>query len=200
MHDKLVIIGAGGHGRVCAEIAELCGYKRVIFLDDRANEFVKIDGRTTDFVKYLGCADFFVGIGNNSVRERIINLILQSGGNIITLIHPFTSVSPNATVSDGTVIMAGSVINSGAVIGKGVIVNTCASIDHDCLISDYSHISVGAHLAGTVRLGKNTVVGAGATIINNVDVCENCIIGAGATVIHSLFESGTYIGVPVRKK
>lgn len=34
MKNSLVIIGAGGHGRVCAEIAELNGYKKILFLDD----------------------------------------------------------------------------------------------------------------------------------------------------------------------
>ena len=34
MKDKIVIIGASGHGKVVADIAKLNGYKEIIFLDD----------------------------------------------------------------------------------------------------------------------------------------------------------------------
>ena len=74
-----------------------------------------------------------------------------------------------------------------------------SSVDHDCVISDYVHIAVGAHICGTVSIGKETWIGAGAIILNNIDVCEGCMIGAGATVVKDIRESGTYIGTPVVK-
>lgn len=95
--------------------------------------------------------------------------------------------------------MAGAVVNPGSTIGKGCIINTCSSVDHDCQIGDYVHISIGAHLAGTVILGKNTWVGAGATISNNIEITSCCMIGAGAVVINDIIEKGTYVGVPARK-
>ena len=92
--------------------------------------------------------------------------------------------------------MAGTVINSGCQIGKGVIVNTGASVDHDNIIGDFSHISVGAHLAGTVRIGSGVWVGIGAVVSNNLSITDDVIIGAGAAVIRNIEESGTYVGVP----
>lgn len=35
--ERLVIIGASGHGKVIADIAILNGYKDIVFLDDDAN-------------------------------------------------------------------------------------------------------------------------------------------------------------------
>lgn len=32
--NKLAIIGAGGHGRVVADIAKLNGYEEIVFFDD----------------------------------------------------------------------------------------------------------------------------------------------------------------------
>ena len=95
--------------------------------------------------------------------------------------------------------MAGAVINADVTIGKGVIINTCSSIDHDWIINDFSHISVGSHIAGTVEIGSNCFVCAGATVINNLKVCSNAIIGAGGTVINNIEESGTYVGTPTKK-
>lgn len=71
--------------------------------------------------------------------------------------------------------------------------------DHDCIVGDYCHIAVGAHLCGTVRVGNGSWIGAGATVSNNVNICSYATVGAGAVVIHDIEESGTYIGVPVKK-
>ncbi|MBQ7830913.1 MAG: acetyltransferase, partial [Clostridia bacterium] len=102
-------------------------------------------------------------------------------------------------VGAGTAIMAGAVINPCSKLGKGVILNTCSSVDHDCIIGNYCHIAVGVHVAGTVTLGEKVWLGVGATIKNNVNICADCMIGAGAVVVKDIMESGTYIGVPAKK-
>jgi len=78
-------------------------------------------------------------------------------------------------------------------------VNTGASVDHDGIIDDFVHISVGAHVAGNVHIGLKTWIGAGAIVLNNLSICDNCIVGAGAVVIKDLEEEGTYIGVPAKR-
>ena len=88
---------------------------------------------------------------------------------------------------------------SDAIIGKGCIINTAASVDHDCVVEDYCHISVGSHLAGTVHTGKHTWIGAGAVVSNNVTVCGECMIGAGAVVVRDINEIGTYAGIPAKR-
>lgn len=196
MKNSLVIIGAGGHGKVCAEIAELNGYGRIHFLDDSSEA---VSGTTADIPKYLQDCDFFVAIGNNELRKSFIEKIEGLNGSIATLIHPAACVSPSAVIEKGTAVMAGAVISAASRLGKGVIVNTCSSADHDNVLGNYVHLGVGTHLAGTVEIGECTFVGAGATVINNISICEDCIIGAGATVISDICEKGTYVGTPARK-
>lgn len=195
--NRLVIIGASGHGKVIADIAVKCGYQDIVFLDD--NEKVKecagflVIGKVSDAVTMND--DKIVAIGNAEIRE-----IIQSKlSNLVTLIHPNAVVSRRVEIGEGTVIMAGAVINSDVIIGKGCIINTGASVDHDCKIGDFVHVSVGAHVAGTASIGRNTWVGAGATVSNNVSICDHCMIGAGAVVVNDVVNSGTYVGVPVRK-
>lgn len=194
---KLIIIGAGGHGRVVAETAKLNGYKEIDFLDDADKQTAV--GRVADFIKYIGEADFIVAIGNNAVRMKIQSDLIKSGANVVSLIHPNASVSESAAIGKGSVVMAGAVINAGAVIGDGVIINTCASVDHDCRIGNYSHISVGARICGTVAIGDGTWIGAGATVINNINICSRSTVGAGAVVVKDIDEIGTYVGVPAEK-
>lgn len=199
MKRRLIIIGAGGHGRVCAEIGAKVGYDDISFLDDNVYAHPGIIGRASDFKDHIEDSDFFVAIGNCSTREKIFEMIEDAGGRIATLIHPFTAISPSAKIGCGSVAVAGAVVNAGTVIGKGVILNTSSSVDHDCVIGDFSHISAGTHVTGTVSVGKRVFLGAGASTVNNVSVCDDCIVGAGAVVINDIEEAGTYVGVPARR-
>ena len=199
----LIILGAGGHGRVIADIAEKTGqFSNIEFLDDARKEMqgnIKVIGTIRDYTHYLKEACFIVAIGNAHVRESLQRQLQSVGAEIATLIHPAAIIGRNVEIGVGTVIMPGAVINCDVRIGEGVIVNTSCSIDHDCVLDDFVHISVGAHLAGAVNVGTRTMIGAGATVINNVSIDEDVIVGAGAVVIDGLKEEGIYVGVPAKK-
>lgn len=196
--NRLIIIGASGHGKVVANIATLNGYKDIIFLDD--NESVKecggypVVGNSDDAENMVG--DIFVAIGKAQTRKKIIERFEKRKCPI--LVHPSAVIADTVEIGEGSVIMAGAVINPGVRVGQGVIVNTSSSIDHDCIIGDYSHVSVGAHLCGTVLIGDSVWIGSGATISNNVNICNGCMIGAGAVVIKDVDMPGIYAGVPVK--
>jgi sugar O-acyltransferase (sialic acid O-acetyltransferase NeuD family) len=188
---RITIIGASGHGRVVADIARLRGYTDIVFLDDNPDVTecagYPVVGDSLSLVE----GDVFVAVGDAEVRKR-----LSGGRDPVTLVHPDAVVATDVVIGKGTVVMAGAVVNPGASIGRGCIVNTCASVDHDCVIADYVHVSVGAHLCGTVTVGESTWIGAGAVINNNVQLCADATIGAGAVVISDVKEAGTYVGVP----
>ena len=197
---KLTIIGASGHGKVIADIARLCGYDELEFLDDDPSFItsagIPVTGPSSDADKKENA--LFVAVGNTSDRQRLMEASKRK--NIITLIHPNAVIAENSQIGEGSVVMAGAVINPCSVIGKGVIINTCSSVDHDCRIHDYVHVSVGAHVCGNVEIGNGTWIGAGSTIVNNVRICEGSIIGAGAVVLKDIDEPGVYYGIPARKK
>ena len=200
---KLVILGAGGHGSVIADIARLNSYEQIVFLDDACTERpdgYPVVGVVEDYLRYTADDEFFIAIGGNATRQRLYKMLTESGAHVATLIHPNAVIGENVTVGKGTAIMAGAVVNPGAVIGEGVILNTCSSVDHDCRVGDFVHVAVGAHLCGTVTVGDGSFVCAGATVINNVSVCGGVTVGAGAVVIKDITETGIYVGVPARKK
>ena len=200
--NNLVIVGASGHGKVIADIAEKVGYTDIVFLDDNPKVEscgnYKVVGGCKSAQSYKN-ADFIVAIGNSKIRRKIQSELIEMGLNIVSLVHPSAVIASNVKIGVGTVVMAGAVINPCSVIGQGAIINTCASVDHDCRIGDYVHVSVGAHVAGMVIIGDNTWVGAGATVSNNIEITNECMIGAGAVVIADITEHGTYVGVPAKK-
>ena len=198
--NRLIIVGASGHGKVVADIAKLVGYSDIVFLDD--NDSISncngypVLGNISLLNSNQG--DVFVAIGNPSVRKSVMNQL--SDRNIPVLIHPNSVVAKDVIIGKGTVVMAGAVINPCVEIGVGSIINTCSSVDHDCNLGDYVHIAVGAHVCGTVKIGDGTWVGAGSTIINNISIYSGCMIGAGSVVVKDITDSGKYFGVPARRK
>ena len=196
---KLAIIGASGHGRVVADIARRNGYKEIVFLDD--NDSIHECGGYPVIGKSSEAgtidADVIIGIGNAGIRKQIQESI--SDEKMVTLIHPDAVVAEDVVIGKGTVVMAGAVINPGVRIGKGCIINTCSSVDHDCIVDDFVHVAVGSHLCGTVNVGAGTWIGAGVTVNNNVFICPDCMIGAGAVIVNDIWECGTYVGVPARR-
>jgi sugar O-acyltransferase (sialic acid O-acetyltransferase NeuD family) len=198
--NRLVIIGAGGHGKVLADNALKNGYTDICFVDDRAEGKCMgfpIVGTSADIPSINdGKTDFVIGIGKNSVRKKIAQTY---DVNWVSLIHPSAQIAVNVSVGKGTVVMAGAVINACATVEAHCIINTRAVIEHDNVIEDYVHISPNAALGGTVHIAEQTHIGIGATVINNIEICGNCIIGAGAVIVRNIEEAGTYVGVPARK-
>lgn len=200
MSIDVIVIGAGGHGKVVAD-AVLCAGDRVLgFLDDHATTPVAglpILGGIDDYRRFPHAA-FVVAIGNATARRQVVQRL--DGVRWHTVIHPAAVVSPmEVSVGEGTVILAGAVVNPGAQIGCHSIINTAAVVEHDNRIGEFAHVSVGARLAGTVSVGDNTWVGIGATVSNNLSICADCLLGAGTVVVRDIDRPGTYVGVPARR-
>ncbi len=196
---KVIILGAGGHGRVIADIVTLSGDVVLGFIDDKdPSEFpnITILGKLTDIDRFKQEASFIVGIGDNQTRKQIMETL---DVDWYTAVHPTAVIASDVEIAEGTAIMANAVINTGSKIGRGLIVNTAATVDHDNVLGNYVHISPGAHLGGSVHIGTETWIGIGAVVINNVDICEECVVGAGAVVICHIKVSGVYSGIPAKR-
>lgn len=200
MYKEVIIIGAGGHGKVVADIVAKSKDKIIGFLDDSHNidEILSypVLGRICDCTKYQD-KEFFIAIGNNELRKKIAKDYPML--KYYTAIHPDTSIATNVEISKGTCVMAGAVINSSAKIGKHCIINTRSVIEHDNNISDFVHISPGAVLCGTVSVGEGTHIGGGVTVRNNINITSNVVVGIGTAVVSDINEAGTYCGVPAKK-
>ena len=202
MSERVIVIGASGHGKVVADIVLKSGDTLIGFLDDNETlpatvAGIPLLGKIDDYAKYPDAA-FVIAIGNPAVREKIACRL--DGVHWYTAVHPCAVVSAlDMQIGDGSVVMANAVINPSAHIGQHCIINTAAVVEHDNQIGDFAHISVGAKLGGTVSIGDRTWIGIGATVNNNLFICNRCTIGAGAVVIKDIKESGTYVGVPARK-
>lgn len=202
---SLIVVGAGGHGKVVADTAMSAGYKVIGFVDDVADkpplQGLDFLGKTDDLpsvVPRFPGVSLIVAIGGNAVRQSIVSRFRECRIQWGTVLHPSSTISHYARVGVGTVAMPGVVVNAGTCIGDHVILNTACSVDHDCVIEGYAHISPGAHLAGNVIVGIGAHIGAGVSIIPGCSVGSWSVIGAGASVVSDIPSGVVAVGVPAR--
>lgn len=203
---KLLVAGAGGHGRVVADAAMATrDFSSVSFLDDRLAGQPTIEGwpvvGTLDQLEALspGFQAFVPGIADAELRLQLLGRARNAGLRCVTIIHPSATVSAHSAIGAGTVVIAGARINVGVRTGEACIVNTGATVDHDCVLGDAVHVCPGAHLAGNVAVGARTWFGIGAIAIQGIRIGANATIGAGSVVIRDLLDHVTVAGNPARE-
>lgn len=200
--STLIIIGAGGHGRVVADCAQQTGkYQKIYFLDDsyperKSNSIWEIIGKTEKYTRYLDNADFIVAFGNNKLRQQVLENLIKANAKIISLIHPSAYVSQHSAIESGVVVFAQAVINIGSTVKTGCIINTGATIDHDCTIEAMVHISPGVNIAGGVTIGERSWIGIGASVIESITLAPNTQVAAGSSIIKPTQKNSLYAGVP----
>jgi sugar O-acyltransferase (sialic acid O-acetyltransferase NeuD family) len=199
----LAIIGASGHGKVIAEIAELLGYE-VLFFDDAYPEKLQVEhwsikGCFKDFLLAKNSlAGAVVAIGNAQIRESILIQLQSNKIATPTLIHPTAIVSKYANIDDACVVMAGAVINAFATIGKGCIINSNTVVEHDCKLADFVHICPNSAVAGGTIIGERTWVGIGSNVRQMINIGADVLIGAGSVVVKDIPTGQTVVGVPAK--
>lgn len=200
----VLILGAGGHGKVVADTLLCQGAQVSGFLDDVPAKW----GTTILGIPVLGGVNtcwehcpggLLLGIGSNAIRKQIATTLGPRADRLwCNAIHPRAVVSASVRIAVGVVIVAGAVVNVDASLGSHVIINTCASVDHDCVVGDYVHIAPGAHLAGGVTVGEGAFIGAGAVVVPGCTIGKWANIGAGAVVVRDIPDNVIAKGVPAR--
>jgi len=204
---EIVIIGAGGHGRVVLDILNRAGTHRVAgFLDaDVSLHHRRVDGcevlgdlSLLPELKHRGVQGAIVAIGDNGVRRQYAELIAQQGLKLVNAIHPSANLAGNVTLGCNVVIAAGALVCAHCQIGNSAILNTGCVVDHESLIANAVHICPGVKIAGRVIVEAGAFVGIGATVIQNLRIGRDAVVGAGAVVLNDVPASATVVGVPAR--
>jgi sugar O-acyltransferase (sialic acid O-acetyltransferase NeuD family) len=203
---RVIVWGAGGHGKVTVDALLACDCWDVIGIldDDTQKAGWKIlgvpvfdpAGDLSEVIRGLRAEGVAIGIGDNYARDRKLRYVRAHGLKAVNVIHPSAHISRFAKLGEGVTILAGATINPGTVIEDNVCVNTAASVDHDNYLEKNCHVFPNATLTGTVRVGQFACVGSGAVVAPNLTIGKHSYVAAGAVVVKDVPEGVIVAGVP----
>ena len=202
MAGRLLILGAGGHGRAVAELAAACGWSIAGFTDRTPGPGVLGGDDDVEDLIRTGEADAaIVGVGNTALyrRTELFELLKKAGATTPILVHPRASVAGTCRIGEGTVVFPGVVLGAAVEVGDNVVLYSNAVAEHDCRIASHAYLSPGAILSGSVTVEASAFVGAGAVLLPGISVGRGATVGAGAVVTARVTAGATVLGSPARQ-
>ncbi len=189
------IYGASGHAKVIIDIAKSNGIAIETIFDDNS-EIKFLDEKEVVHLisEEMKASETIIAIGNNKIRFKVLNN--YTGKIADALSHNSAVLSPTSKIGVGTVVMPNVCINASSVIGEHCIINTAATVDHDCEVQDFTHISPNAAIAGNVQIGVGTHIGIGAVVIPGIKIGKWVTVGAGAVIIKDIPDFAVVVGNP----
>jgi sugar O-acyltransferase (sialic acid O-acetyltransferase NeuD family) len=203
---KILIVGAGGHGQVVADILQA---QRVAGDDVDVIGFVDDDpelegqhrmgrpilGNLADMTRIAHDA-VVLAVGNNARRACLEQAMRRAGQRFASVRHPSAIIAAGTSVGDGSMICARVVVGCCSRVGRGVILNTACTVDHHARLDDFVHVAPGVHLGGDVSIGSRSLLGIGAIVLPGVSIGSGAVVGAGAVVTRDVAAGATVVGVP----
>lgn len=201
--EVIAVYGAGGHGKVVAEILMACGRSLQGFIDDnpslRGSSVLGLPVFSADeWLRFHAHAGVALGVGINVAREQVAMRVRHSGCTVLTVIHPGAIIARSATIGEGAAIMPGAVLNPDCEIGEGAIINSGAIVEHDARIGRYAHMSPNSAAGGGAQIAAYAHIGMGASVLPSKRVGMNCVIGAGAIVTLDIPDGQLAYGIPAK--
>lgn len=184
---NLLIVGAGGSGRCCLDIAlEMNCFNNIAFIDDilvgnMVNE-KRVIGKINDMEKLICNYDCIaVSIGDCVFRKKTILKAKQIGYKLPLLISKSSYISPKSTILEGTIVFPNVTIEANSIIGVGCIITSNCVINHDSSLSDFilvntlSVVRPLCQIDELVNIGVNCVIRKGKCLSRG-QIIDDCSI------------------------
>lgn len=207
MRKKIVIIGAGGLGRIVYDVLsnDLILQGRFIltgFLDTRS-DLILPPGMTVPVLgsplNYQPCEDelFIPAVGNPILREKLIASLTDKGAQFFSYTHQ-ASVAARTSIGEGSFFTPGSVISTDCRIGEFTYLDTYSILGHDVEIGRCCMIGAMSFLSGGVHVGNHVTIHPRATLAKGVKIGNGATIGIGSVVVKDVPDGVTVFGNPAR--
>jgi sugar O-acyltransferase (sialic acid O-acetyltransferase NeuD family) len=205
VEKKLIVFGAGGHGKVVAAMAAEAGFLLAGFADDAA----ALHGSTVFGLLVLGGLEWLydmppetytvaLAVGDNYARRAVAQSLIYRDIEVATICSPSAMIAHSARIGRGAVVMPSVAINPDASVGEGAILNTGAIVEHDVTIGHYAHVSPNATIGGGAAVGDLTHIAISATVLPLVRIGSRSVLGAGSVAVRDIPEDVVAFGSPAR--
>lgn len=207
---RVVIVGAGGHGREVRDWllrSSIPDVDFLGFLDDGEPDLELLGrlgarhlGGTNALATVRDCV-YYLGVGSPQVRARLGDQADRLGARPgPAIVSDDSTIGSASVVGDGSVICPGVRVTTNVRIGRHVHLNTNSTVGHDSVLHDYSGLHPGANVAGNVTLGTGALIGTNASVNQGLSIGVGALVGAGAAVVRDVPPETVVTGVPARPR
>ena len=213
MVERIVIVGAGGHGREIVALAAACNlaaerpiYDVVGVVDDGKPDIARLERLSVPLigpVEAVGNLDarFVIGIGSPSVRRAVDKRLLAIGALAAgPMVHPLAWIGPDVELSPGVIVCAGAIVTTNVRIGRHTHLNVQATVSHDCRLGEYVTVAPMTAISGNVTLEDEVELGMGVSVVPAMTIGRASLVGAGAVVTRDIAPGMVAVGVPARSR
>ncbi|MFH2141366.1 MAG: hexapeptide transferase [Bacteroidota bacterium] len=197
----MLIAGTGGLG------IEILG---ILIQDDYPHEIFFYDDKTYQGEKLFGkypvisgienlkiffknhSKEFIVGIGNPRIREKVVNKIVQIGGEFSSVISQKAHIFHYNQIAEGCIIQPGVGMSHGIETGIGCAFHIHSSIGHSTKIGKYVNIGPAVTIIGPCEIGDYAYIGADVLVMPNFRIGKNAIVQAGSKVTRDVLDCESY--------
>ena len=185
--EKLLLVGAGGFGRMVAEQAML--QYDCAFVDDGQVVGTEICGipvvggiaNLPDLRKNYDL--LVVGIGNNRFRAQVYEKAKALGFAFPNIVASSAHISPYAKIGCGCVVLQNACVQNGSVVGDGVLMNAGTEVHCGGTVEDYVLLYTNSTVRTGAKVGRFARIGGNVTVCNNATVPDDADI-PDCTAVH----------------
>jgi len=185
---SIAIIGAGGLGRIVANILRLNNQTTIEFYDDDETKSgtevdgIRVNGKIVDIYKLTPSPSLIIGIGDINARKELYTKFKSEGFSFASAIHPTAIVAYSAKIEEGCIIKENAVIEIGTRIGANSIIGNGTVICHDCDIGKHCRIAPSVTIAGYAIIGEGCYLAVKVSVDRKIKIGENSVIASGCTI------------------
>ena len=206
---NLLIIGARGFGREMFNSAtESHGYGAEFaikgFLDDKTDALDGFEG----YPPIIGTVEgydpqeddvFICALGDVHYKVKYTKMMLEKGGEFITLIHKSAYVSKNVKIGKGCLILADTRIQCDATIGNYVTIQPKAVIGHDAVVEDWCMINALADCGGASHMEEGATLHTCSFLLPKKRIGAYAVVGACSLAARNVKPGTVVLGVPAKE-
>lgn len=206
---QLLIIGARGYGRevysmALGSIGHDIDFVVKGFLDDKSDAL-------DDFEAYppiLGSVEsykiqkedvFLCALGDVVYKKKYVEMILNKGGEFMTLLHKSAYIGKNTHIGKGCIVAYDAHVSCDVHLDDFVTVMTASIIGHDARVGKWSSLGVKTFFGGGVCVGNEVTVHTGAVILPKKKIEDNATVGVCSVVIKNVKSDTTVFGNPAKR-
>ena len=156
--EKLLLVGAGGFGRMVAEQA-----------------MIEYDCAFVDDGQPVGT--------DNRFRAQVYEKAKALGFAFPNIVAPSAYISPYAKLGCGCVVLQNACVQNGASVGNGVLLNAGTEVHCNAAVGDYALIYTNSVIRTGATVGSFARIGSNCTTCNNAAVPDGADI-PDCTAVH----------------